>query len=343
MTRRFQFLVGLMLTLALLLGTTATSSAAGSRAQPRLSAPNVPAGGPQSVSAPSGQVNRALGRANLRADLAALDRQLANTAFRLSVPKGKLPAAVRAAVALRESLSPAQQKQLQVAFAKFSSRLERISGPASPSGATRGKAPQNVRRQAARLAKINASFDRSVSKILTRKQLANNRAALRPALAKLTASSQTAAIGQRTSAAVQPTTLGSYCYYGAYYELLANWYKYWGYYYSYYNYVTYGGTYAYYGYYYGYYAYLYGNYASQYLAQTYFEYLTVGSDWKGIGDDGVSYAYNDYIYAYYAKLYDYYSYYYEGGHSYAYYGYYYEYYAQNYSYYGYYYSYYYCQ
>jgi hypothetical protein len=276
--------------------------------------------------------------------LAALGRQTANAPYRLGVPKGKLPAAVRAAVAVRESLSPAQQKQLQAAFAKFSSRLERISGPARASGATRGKAPQNVRRQAARLAKLNGSLDRAVSKILTRQQLANNRAALRPALAKLgSASAQAAAIGQRTSAAVQPTTLGSYCYYGAYYELLANWWKYWGYYYSYYNYVTYGGTYAYYGYYYAYYANLYGAYAAQLLPQTYFEYLTVGYDWRGIGDDGVSYAYSDYYYAYYAYIYNYYSYIYEGGHSYAYYGYYYDYYGQYYGYYGYYYSYYYCQ
>jgi hypothetical protein len=342
MTRRFQFLLGLMLTVALMLGTMATTSAAGSRAAPRLSAPNVPASGPQSVSAPSGSVNRAAGRANLQADLAALDRQTANSPYRLGVPKGKLPAAVKAAVALRESLSPAQQRQLRVAFAKFSSRLERIAGPASPSGATRGKAPQNVRRQAARLAQLNGSLDRAVSKILTRKQLANNRAALRPALDKLTASSQAAAIGQR-SAAVQPTTLGSYCYYGAYYELLANWWKYWGYYYSYYNYVTYGGTYAYYGYYYAYYGYLYGNYAAQLIPQTYFEYLASGYDWKGIGSTGVSYAYYDYYYAYYAYIYNYYSYYYEGGHSYAYYGYYYDYYGQYYGYYGYYYSYYYCQ
>jgi hypothetical protein len=339
MFRTFRLVIGVVLMLALFAGTTLTTSAAGPQAHRRLSAPNMPAS-PAAAAAPNG--NRAQGRANLKADLAALDRQSA-----ISPRSGRTPSAVRAATALHQSLSASQKRQLNAIVSKYSQRLTAISArfDATPSGATRGKAPQNVRRQADALATLNARMTREVNRILTRSQRANHAAATRPLLTKAVAASAAAATGSRqaNSASVQPQTLGSYCYYGAYYEALATWYKYYGYLYAYYNYATYGGTYAYYGYYYGYYADLYGDYASSILPQVYFDWLTTGRDWRGLGDNGASYAYYDYYYAYYSHLYSYYSYLYEGGHTYAYYAYYYEYYGKYYGYYGYYYSYNYCQ
>ena len=340
MFRTFRFVIGVVLVLALFAATTLSTSAAAPQAHRRLAAPNVPSS-PFAVTAPDGSGDRAQRHANLKADLAALERQSS-----IRPRSGRVPSAVRAATALQRSLSAAQKRQLNAIVSKYTQRLTGISArfEATPSGAARGKAPQNVRGQADALATLNARMTRGVNRILTRSQRANHGAATRPVLSQAQAAVAAATSSRQAIAAPgQPQTLGSYCYYGAYYEALATWYKYYAYVYAYYNYINNpGDTNAYNIYLYTYYADHYGDLASSILPQVYFDYLTTGRDWRGIGDDGVRYAYYDYVYEYYAYVYAYYSYR-DNVSTDNYYLYLYTYYGQYYGYYGYYYSNNYCQ
>lgn len=322
MNRSRRLLFGITLTLGLLAASAPSGLAASPDAAPPLDAPHVSS--PSSARTPNAN--------HLKADLAALRRQTTPAGFRPTVVSTKnAPAAIRAATALRKSLTASQRTQLASAVGKYSANFRRILDGTKPRARAEGRSPNSVEAAAAKLSSLNTKLNGQVRSILSPRQFKLHIAATRTAAAKV------------SQLAASPQSLGSYCYYGAYYSALAKWYEFYAYYYSYYNYVTYGGTYAYYGYYYAYYSYAYGPIATRYLASAYFGYLATGSDWLGDGSTGVGYAYNAYYDAYYGYIYNYYSYYYEGGHSYAYYAYYYSYYAQYYSYYAYYYGYNYCQ
>jgi len=245
------------------------------------------------------------------------------------------PEALRAGVALRNSLTAQQKAQARAVADKYASELKALS----PAGGA-----QNVRGHAAKLSELAAKIDAELANTLTADQRANLAAATSR---KLDTSLLNATPVEALSPSAGSTQSSNpydqgYCWYGGYYESLAEYYKYYGYVYAYYNYYTYGDDYAYYGYYYAYYAYYYGYYALQYLGAAYFSNYWWGYDFYSWGYYAYYYAYYDYYYAYYGYYYSYYSYYYYS-HDYAYYAYIYDYYGQYYGYYGYLYAYYYCQ
>lgn len=323
MNRSHRLLFGITLTLGLLVASAPSGLAASTDAASRLNAPHVPAGPPS---------RKSIANPNLKADLAALRAQSTPAGFRPTVAsKTNAPAAIRAATALRKSMTASQRTQLASAVGKYSVQYRRLLDSTKPSAPSKGRSPNSVEAVSAKLSSLNAKLNGQVRSILSPRQFKLHLAATSPAAAKVSQLSGS------------PQTLGSYCYYGAYYSALAKWYEYYGYYYSYYNYVTYSGNNAYYGYYYAYYAYVYGPSAVRYLGSAYFSYLAGISDWLGDGSTGTSYAYQGYYDSYYAYIYNYYSYTNDGHTTYAYNAYYYTYYAQYYAYYGYYYGYYYCR
>lgn len=286
------------LALALMLGTAGISAAAQPKAQP-----SAPAGGAFSTTPkapPSTSKN--------------------------------LPAAIKAGVTLRRSLSPAQSRKIAALLdansAATSQLLDDSLASSNPKAPTEGKAPASIRDLTAAQNQITARVNRGLAKILTPSQYANHVAAT-----QIEGATPLQSSGSRTStASVSPASMTSNCYYAGYYELLGTRYAYLGYLNAYYNYIYYGGSYSYNAYYYSWYGFAYGATASLYLSAAYFEYLTQGSDWLSFGYAGSSESYTSYYDTYLGYLYSYYAYYYGSGSGYAYTAYNYSYTAQSYLY-----------
>jgi len=212
MNRSRRLLFGITLTLGLLAASAPSGVAASSDAAPRLNAPHV--SGPSSGQKPSA-------KPNLKADLAALRSQSTPAGFRPTVVSSKnAPAAIRAATALRKSLTASQRVQLASAVGKYSANFQRILDGTKPSAPKAGRSPNSVEAAAAKLSSLNTKLNRQVRSILSPRQLKLHVAATSPAAAKV------------RPLAVSPQSLSSSCYYGAYYSALAKWYEYYAYYYS---------------------------------------------------------------------------------------------------------------
>jgi hypothetical protein len=254
------------------------------------------------------------------------------------------------AVALKQSLSGEQQQALAAVMGRYNTQLSALvqesAAPAAArtNGVLTDSAQLEAQLESARadlqaaqaamqqLKALQAQIDSEVAAILTPEQLALHQQATSD---EVTASARAA---EQASAAAVPQASSSklaadsgYCWYGASYASLAQYYTYWAYYYAYINYVYYDSDdYAYYGYYYLYYAHYYGYEAVSDLAGGYFDLINLGSDFNGHGYNGYNEAYYAYLYSYYGYYYSWYNYYYTGGSAYAYYAYYYGYYYANY-------------
>lgn len=335
------------LALTLLAGTASTTLAQGPDrpgAAPQLKAVGVPADGPF-ADVKVNKADRAQGEARLQESLAALESQLANSPLRPSLDTNNRPAAVAAAVALRESLSAEQRTQARKVLARFENDLKALGDAAlaagKPSAALQGKQPAaDLRKLTGKMDALTARIDRELAKVLSGDQLANHQAATQIKF-ELTNSTESPAV-QTPNKSDSPNYNLNNCWYAAYYESVGKWYSYYSYIYAYYNYVYYDDSYDYYAYYYAYLGYYYKNIAIGYIAGAYIEGYYAGYDWQNDGYYGQYYGYYGYYYAYYGYLYSYYSYVYGDGSTYAYYGYYYGYYAQYYNYYAYIYAYNYC-
>lgn len=276
-----------------------------------------------------------------------------------------VPDAVKAAVALRASLSADQLASIKAMVERYNSRVKEAGqGLQDPAGQEANAAPkpssdkastpqaaaslaaassiQAAKAVQAQMEAINSDMDKEFASILNADQLKLFQAS-KPVnnSSKATAAQGPLGTAGSPDSSVQASTS---CYYAGQYAANATYYLYWAYYYAYYNYYYYGTTYGYYAYLYSYYAYY--SYAVDALAElggAYFSILQLGSDFSGLGSAGVSDAYYAYYYGYYGSLYGSYDYSYGSGSIYAYYAYLYGYYGYSAAYNAYYYGYYYCQ
>lgn len=274
------------------------------------------------------------------------------------IDESALPDAVKAGLALRQSLSAEQQVSITVMVERYNRRLSVVAQdlpkvadqdanavpkPVSPEPDVAAlKAPaageginiQSMRAIQSEIDAINSDMEKEFASLLTSEQLklfqASNPGAHRGA-ARALRSNQDASLQVSTT-----------CYYAGYYAALAEYYLYYAYVYGYYNWYARGTTDSYYAYVYAYYAWYYSVLALQELGAAYFSIAATGSDFVGLGDDGTTHAYYAYLYGYYSAIYlkkeaD------NSGSTTAYYAYLYAYYGYTYAYYAYSYGYYYCQ